>query len=64
LSDAFVEHFGEEAWASLPRPLGRMAKPEEQAAVLLVLNNRATSYTAGVNLVVDGAAPPAMGVVI
>ena len=39
MSDAFVAHFGEEAWASLPRPLGRMAAPEEQAAVLLFLNS-------------------------
>ena len=64
MSDAFVEHFGEEAWASPPRPLGRMAKPEEQAAVLLFLNSSAASYIAGANLVVDGAATPAMGVVV
>jgi NAD(P)-dependent dehydrogenase (short-subunit alcohol dehydrogenase family) len=64
MSDAFVEHFGAEAWESLPRPLGRMAKPEEQAAVLLFLNSGAASYIAGANLVVDGAATPAMGVVL
>jgi NAD(P)-dependent dehydrogenase (short-subunit alcohol dehydrogenase family) len=64
MSDAFVAHFGAEAWESLPRPLGRMAQPEEQAAVLLFLNSNAASYIAGANLVVDGAATPAMGVVV
>jgi NAD(P)-dependent dehydrogenase (short-subunit alcohol dehydrogenase family) len=64
MRDDFVKHFGAEAWESLPRPLGRMARPEEQAAVLMFLNSSAASYVAGANIVVDGAATPAMGVVL
>ena len=64
MRDDFVKHFGTEAWELMPRPLGRPAESEEQAAPLLFLNSSAASYVSGANLVVDGAQTPAMGMVV
>ncbi len=38
----------------IPKPLGRVSAPDEQAAVLLFLNSRAASYISGQVLWVDG----------
>jgi NAD(P)-dependent dehydrogenase (short-subunit alcohol dehydrogenase family) len=38
----------------IPKPLGRVSEPAEQAAVLLFLNSRAASYISGQVLWVDG----------
>ena len=40
---------------AMPKPLGRMATPTEQANVLLFLNGDAASYVSGVNIWTDGA---------
>lgn len=46
--------YGQPFLDDIPKPLGRVADPAEQAAVLLFLNSRAASYISGQVVWVDG----------
>jgi NAD(P)-dependent dehydrogenase (short-subunit alcohol dehydrogenase family) len=46
--------YGQGFLDDIPKPLGRVSWPDEQAAVLLFLNSRAASYISGQVLWVDG----------
>ncbi|HXY67147.1 MAG TPA: coniferyl-alcohol dehydrogenase [Mycobacterium sp.] len=46
--------YGQRYLDDIPKPLGRVADPAEQAAVLVFLNSRAASYISGQVLWVDG----------
>jgi NAD(P)-dependent dehydrogenase (short-subunit alcohol dehydrogenase family) len=46
--------YGQGFLEAIPKPLGRVAGPAEQASVLLFLNSRAASYISGQVLWVDG----------
>ncbi|MEU5762140.1 coniferyl-alcohol dehydrogenase [Nocardia sp. NPDC047648] len=46
--------YGQEYLDTIPKPLGRVCEPAEQAAALLFLNSRAASYVTGQVLWVDG----------
>jgi NAD(P)-dependent dehydrogenase (short-subunit alcohol dehydrogenase family) len=46
--------YGQEFLDDIPKPLGRVAGPAEQAAVLIFLNSRAASYISGQVVWVDG----------
>ena len=46
--------YGQGYLDTIPKPLGRVADPREQAAVLVFLNSRAASYVTGQVLWVDG----------
>jgi NAD(P)-dependent dehydrogenase (short-subunit alcohol dehydrogenase family) len=46
--------YGQRFLDDIPKPLGRVADPTEQASVLLFLNSRAASYITGQVLWVDG----------
>ena len=46
--------YGQEYLDDIPKPLGRVADPGEQAAVLVFLNSQAASYITGQVLWVDG----------
>ncbi|MFZ3268973.1 MAG: coniferyl-alcohol dehydrogenase, partial [Mycobacterium sp.] len=46
--------YGQEYLDDIPKPLGRVADPAEQAAVLVFLNSQAASYITGQVLWVDG----------
>ena len=50
LRDAYGQGFLDE----IPKPLGRVSEPEEQAAALVFLNSQAASYISGQILWVDG----------
>lgn len=46
--------YGQQFLDDIPKPLGRVSDPAEQAAVLLFLNSRAASYISGQVIWVDG----------
>ena len=46
--------YGQGFLDDIPKPLGRVSDPEEQAAVLVFLNSKAASYISGQVLWVDG----------
>jgi NAD(P)-dependent dehydrogenase (short-subunit alcohol dehydrogenase family) len=52
--DQLRSAYGQDYLDTIPRPLGRVAEPSEQAAVLVFLNSTAASYITGQVLWVDG----------
>jgi len=52
--DQLRSAYGQGFLDDIPKPLGRVSEPAEQAAVLLFLNSRAASYISGQVLWVDG----------
>ena len=52
--DQLRSAYGQEYLDSFPTPLGRVAGPDEQAAVLVFLDSRAASYITGQVIWVDG----------
>jgi NAD(P)-dependent dehydrogenase (short-subunit alcohol dehydrogenase family) len=52
--DQLRNAYGQQYLDDIPKPLGRVADPAEQAAVLVFLNSQAASYITGQVLWVDG----------
>ncbi len=52
--DQLRRAYGQGFLDDIPKPLGRVSEPAEQAAVLIFLNSRAASYISGQVLWVDG----------
>jgi NAD(P)-dependent dehydrogenase (short-subunit alcohol dehydrogenase family) len=52
--DQLRSAYGQRYLDDIPKPLGRVAEPAEQAAVLVFLNSQAASYISGQVLWVDG----------
>lgn len=52
--DQLRSAYGPRYLDTIPKPLGRVCEPDEQAAVLVFLNSRAASYVTGQVLWVDG----------
>jgi NAD(P)-dependent dehydrogenase (short-subunit alcohol dehydrogenase family) len=52
--DQLRNAYGQDFLDEIPKPLGRVSDPEEQAAVLVFLNSQAASYISGQILWVDG----------
>jgi NAD(P)-dependent dehydrogenase (short-subunit alcohol dehydrogenase family) len=52
--DQLRDAYGQDYLDDIPKPLGRVSSPEEQAAVLVFLNSQAASYISGQVLWVDG----------
>ncbi len=52
--DQLRSRYGAGYLDTIPKPLGRVSEPSEQAAVLVFLNSRAASYITGQVLWVDG----------
>jgi len=59
--DQLRSAYGQDFLDSFATPLGRVAGPDEQAAVLVVLNSRAASYITGQVIWVDGGASALSG---
>jgi NAD(P)-dependent dehydrogenase (short-subunit alcohol dehydrogenase family) len=51
---SFVEMMGEEFFKRFPKPVGRNARPDEQAWALVMLNSPRSSYVAATNVFTDG----------
>lgn len=52
--DQLRSRYGQQYLDTIPKPLGRVSEPAEQAAVLVFLNSQAASYITGQVLWVDG----------
>ncbi|MFZ1162186.1 coniferyl-alcohol dehydrogenase [Mycobacterium sp.] len=52
--DQLRDAYGQDYLDDIPKPLGRVSDPDEQAAVLVFLNSQAASYISGQILWVDG----------
>ncbi|MBH0781098.1 coniferyl-alcohol dehydrogenase [Nocardia bovistercoris] len=52
--DQLRSAYGRDYLDTIPKPLGRVSEPDEQAAVLVFLNSRAASYVTGQVIWVDG----------
>ncbi|MDT5315680.1 MAG: hypothetical protein QOE74_4700 [Mycobacterium sp.] len=52
--DQLRTRYGQQYLDDIPKPLGRVSNPEEQAAALVFLNSRAAGYVTGQVLWVDG----------
>jgi NAD(P)-dependent dehydrogenase (short-subunit alcohol dehydrogenase family) len=52
--DQLRDAYGQQFLDDIPKPLGRVADPAEQAAVLVFLNSQAASYISGQVIWVDG----------
>jgi NAD(P)-dependent dehydrogenase (short-subunit alcohol dehydrogenase family) len=52
--DQLRSRYGQDYLDAIPKPLGRVSEPAEQAAVLVFLNSQAASYITGQVLWVDG----------
>ena len=52
--DQLRTRYGQQYLDGIPKPLGRVSHPSEQAAVLVFLNSRAASYITGQTIWVDG----------
>ena len=52
--DQLRDAYGQGFLDDIPKPLGRVSEPEEQAAALVFLNSKAASYISGQILWVDG----------
>jgi NAD(P)-dependent dehydrogenase (short-subunit alcohol dehydrogenase family) len=52
--DQLRDAYGQRFLDDIPKPLGRVSEPEEQAAALVFLNSQAASYISGQILWVDG----------
>jgi NAD(P)-dependent dehydrogenase (short-subunit alcohol dehydrogenase family) len=52
--DQLRTRYGQDYLDGIPKPLGRVSTPEEQAAALVFLNSRAAGYVTGQVLWIDG----------